>query len=382
MLRLRIVGGHFCEQEMDSVSARQRDAAARDRTSVGMFDLFKGIGMILVLWHHSEWPEFTGWAVSPGASLWNFVVVTCLMPMFFIVSGYGFRPVPLKKAVRQQSGLILRPYCYTGIATVVACFVFGCLTLPGVRSVIDFCLSEVIGFLFATQSGMLFGLKTGNPGPCWYLAALFLDWCCLCLMYERKLKNWVIWVICAVMFLISSLIPENIPLCLESAFRMIVYLLIGYRMKKRGFLEELTGWKLAVFAAATAVGAFFTLRSGVIDGAVPQSAFGSLIALLVGFEVPAVSILLIRLILFFNRFQNPVTNAVSYIGQNSLLYFCVHTVEYLAFPWWKLIGRFGGNQIRCYVLMFLLRFVMTTLCVLAIRNREKILNALKSGIGK
>ena len=365
------------------MSAKQRDAAARNQTSVGMFDLAKGIGMILVLWHHSEWPGFSGWAIAPSASLWNFVVFTCLMPMFFIISGYGFRPVPWKKAVRQQADLILRPYCYTGITTAIACFIFGCLMRYGFRRSVKSCIYMALGFLTASENGVLFGLNIGSPGPCWYLAALFLDWCCLCWMYERKLKNWVIWIICVVMLLISFSIPENVPLCLGSAFRMIGCLLIGYRIKKRGLLEVLTGWKLAAFAAVTAVGAFFAVpRVGVIIGSVPLSASSLLSGLLIIVEVLAIAILLIRIFMFFNRFQNPFTNAVSFIGQNSLLYFCAHTVEYLAFPWWKYTQRFGGNQILCYVSMFLLRFVMTTLCVLAIKNREKILDALKSRFGR
>ena len=92
----------------------------RTVNTLGMFDLFKGIGMATVILAHTT--ESYSLSLEGGISVFGFVLFIyreALMSAFYIASGYGFRKRSLGKCVRQQLKGILPPFLYTALATAV-----------------------------------------------------------------------------------------------------------------------------------------------------------------------------------------------------------------------------------------------------------------------
>ena len=91
----------------------------RTVSSLGMFDLLKGIGMLAIVFAHTAelYPLGTG-DVTPFAFA-LFAYREALMAAFFIASGYGFRKRSIHKCIEQQVKTLLKPYLYTAAATTV-----------------------------------------------------------------------------------------------------------------------------------------------------------------------------------------------------------------------------------------------------------------------
>ena len=91
----------------------------RTVSSLGMFDLLKGIGMLAIVFAHTAelYPLGTN-DVTPFAFA-LFAYREALMAAFFIASGYGFRKRSIHKCIEQQLKTLLKPYLYTALATTV-----------------------------------------------------------------------------------------------------------------------------------------------------------------------------------------------------------------------------------------------------------------------
>ena len=91
---------------------------ARTVNTLGMFDLFKGIGMATVIFVHTA--ESYSIDLGGGLSVTSFLLFIyreALMSAFYIASGYGFRKRSVGKCVQQQLRGILPPFLYTALAT-------------------------------------------------------------------------------------------------------------------------------------------------------------------------------------------------------------------------------------------------------------------------
>ena len=92
----------------------------RTVSSIGMFDMLKGAGMLAIVLGHTA--ELYPLQLSNGLSLTAFLVFVyreTLMAAFFIASGYGFRKRSIGKCIHQQLKSLLKPFCYTAVFTTV-----------------------------------------------------------------------------------------------------------------------------------------------------------------------------------------------------------------------------------------------------------------------
>ena len=107
----------------------------RTVSSIGMFDMLKGAGMLSIVLGHTA--ELYPLQLSNGLSLTaflGFVYRETLMAAFFIASGYGFRKRSIHKCIHQQLKSLLKPFCYTAVFTTVLHFIIHYNTfhyLPG-----------------------------------------------------------------------------------------------------------------------------------------------------------------------------------------------------------------------------------------------------------
>ena len=107
----------------------------RTASSIGMFDMLKGAGMLTIVFAHTA--ELYPMQAVSGLSLtafFPFIYREALMAAFFIASGYGFRKRSIHKCIHQQLKSLLKPYAYTALFTCVLHFIIHYKTfqyLPG-----------------------------------------------------------------------------------------------------------------------------------------------------------------------------------------------------------------------------------------------------------
>ena len=157
----------------------------RTVSSLGMFDLLKGIGMLAIVFAHTAelYPLGTN-DVTPFAFA-LFAYREALMAAFFIASGYGFRKRSIHKCIEQQLKTLLKPYLYTALATTVLHAFLHHAAFGSWDAAISESAKVLGGFLLGLpHTATYFGQQFFSCGPMWYLVALMLAWVLLDVLLE------------------------------------------------------------------------------------------------------------------------------------------------------------------------------------------------------
>lgn len=122
------------------------------------FDIMKGIAIIAMILGHTNIPLLA----SDFIFVWH-------MPLFFIVSGYFYKPYPVAHYVKRNARQLLLPYVLTCIAIVGLTYIKD--VISGDNNVINKILAALLGN--GTENNVAF--KEYEIGAIWFLLALF--WC-------------------------------------------------------------------------------------------------------------------------------------------------------------------------------------------------------------
>ena len=318
----------------------------RTVSSIGMFDMLKGAGMLAIVLGHTV--ELYPLQLSNGLSLTAFLVFVyreTLMAAFFIASGYGFRKRSIGKCIHQQLKSLLKPFCYTAVFTTVLHFIIHYKTfhyLPG-------SLSESIkvagGFLLGLpHTATYFGQEFFSCGPMWYLLALLMGWIALDVILNIFPERYIPWAVggCALLGWGASLVWE-LPFCLIQGAVITPYLYLGYLAKRQHWLDQPLSRRMSciLWAAVLLIpaAALATRRTDCVSMA--EWSLGPLSIFLDG----AAGLLFIRLFMRLSRGHGPIVHFLEAVGRRSLNIFCVHTVEIIAIPWYLMVARFSDRPV-------------------------------------
>ena len=157
----------------------------RTVSSLGMFDLLKGIGMLAIVFAHTAelYPLGTNDVIPFAFAL--FAYREALMAAFFIASGYGFRKRSIHKCIEQQLKTLLKPYLYTALATTVLHAFVHRAAFGSWDAALSESAKVLGGFLLGLpHTATYFGQQFFSCGPMWYLVALMLAWVLLDVLLE------------------------------------------------------------------------------------------------------------------------------------------------------------------------------------------------------
>lgn len=345
------------------------------KNTIGMFDLFKGVGMLLVLFGHTvslysiNLPAVSG-QISLLINLFLQVIRAGLMPAFFLVSGYGFRSRPLRKCVKQQITMILKPYGYVAAGTSLLHLVLHYGFFGYWPGAVKETLKMAAGFLLALPKGRkIFGVEIFWCGAVWYLAALFVGWIVLNGLMRVLPEQYVpTGMVLAV--LLGWLIGRNriTPFCISQGLIAAGGIYAGYRIKKKKILQKPFYWYEMLFAVLISlILTFTTVYTGhsdnMADGIWGMGPLSIVFDFFLGY-------VLLRFFLWLNRFENPLFHALQRIGRYSLWIFCIHTVEMLAIPWYLFAEHWKGQPEIGLLLHFLLRVLLIFAGCVLIQNKK------------
>ena len=228
----------------------------RTASSIGMFDMLKGAGMLTIVFAHTaelySLQSFSGLSLT---AFFPYIYRESLMAAFFIASGYGFRKRSISKCIHQQLKTLLKPYLYTALFTCVLHFLIHYKTFGYLPGTIGESIKVTGGFLLGLpHTATYFGQEFFSCGPMWYLLALMMGWIFLDAILNIFPENYVPWAVagCALLGWGTSLVWE-LPFCLAQGAVVVPYLYIGFLSKKHRLLDKPLPPKLRAGLIAAAV---------------------------------------------------------------------------------------------------------------------------------
>lgn len=348
----------------------------RTASSLGMFDLLKGVGMLLIVFAHTSelYPMGDISTITP-VTFFLFAYRESLMAAFYIASGYGFRKRSIGKCISQQFKTLFKPYAYTGLATTIAHFVIHYQTFGNWNNAVYETYKVLGGFVLGLpHTATYFGQEFFSCGPMWYLLALMIGWILLDIILNIFPESYIKWAVLGTMLLGwgISLVWEA-PFCIAQGMVTVPYLYIGFLAKKKRLFEKkfrpLAILGLLAAALGVALGVLLTGKTDCVS--LGEWTMGPVSILLDG-------IVGLGFIVLFMKVQrlldNPVTHLIEAVGRRSLYIFCIHTVELTAVPWYLMVQKYAAAPTKGLWLQYAVSLgSIFLLCEILLRRRDVML---------
>lgn len=337
------------------------------KNTLGMFDFLKGCIMLVVILSHTYGLldfldgkyTYSEQVAKISAPIYFLVILLfifgqAMMPMMFILSGYGFRKASFVKLLKKQSRMLLIPYIIT--IAIISCMTYIVLYLKygGLRYQIVVTIKEFIKFI----------IYPNETSPIWFLLSLAISTIIFnqLLHYFSEKKLLVASIIVSVAGWALSFIPK-IPFTISQSFVAVLFIYIGYIAKKKKFFLRQFSTKKKVMLSVIII--LFSLGAQALgqDLNIAYNTYGlgyfSIIAII------PVSILSIYLFLELNRFSGRFISSIRKLGRYSLYVLCIHSVI------WKPVGeeaeimfseRWTGSLMLRTIIMFVVTAVVVAIC--------------------
>lgn len=325
------------------------------KNTAGMFDLLKGVTMMLVVFEHT----IQDLGVSRDGTALQ--ILGIVMVALFISSGYGFRKKPVKKAFEQQAKLILLPYAITAFFICIGHAAIRWFVWHSKRVAVIETLKVFAGLVLGLSDTIVIkGVQLFSCGPMWYLLALFWGWMILDFILSYAPEKWHIIIV-----LLISIVGVFLSYIKISVFGVgrgmfaLMYLYIGYYCKKHKLFtsEWSTAFKIIFTVFLVAIMAGFILLPGL--------RFPLLLLSMSLFIVAPV--VFMKIFLLLNHFfTGSISNKIRTLGRYSLYFLCVHSFEYTSVPWYVIGEKVNG--IITFIFVWVIRFSLDVLlCAVVVK---------------
>lgn len=179
----------------------------KERNTV--IDFAKGATILLMLLDH----------ISVGSSF----ITSFHMPLFFILSGYFFRDIPLGKAVVKKAKGLLIPYVVTDLALTFI-------------EIIKLSMIDDVNFQEEIMSRVVGFLTGNNHHATWFFVVLFLSHIIYAIVVKITQKSKALYIILVLLvsvmgYFIST--PKTfIPYQIDLSMMCVIYIAIGHMCSK------------------------------------------------------------------------------------------------------------------------------------------------------
>lgn len=297
------------------------------------FDIAKGIGMLAVILGHMTLPQ----------KMTDFIF-SFHMPLFFLISGYFFRASDNREILYKKTKSLLLPYIVTCGMVILFSTLFKLISGASVYEIVANIKMWILAAAYGSGTyTSFFKWNFHIIGAIWFLLALF--WAEMIFNLIVKTKWCYIWgtLIALIGYVTTSIIW--LPLSIQAGMNAIVFLEIGYYVRKKNLLEKFQN-NLLVIMTSIGLWSYSIIYGGKLY--MVGNHYGNGIMDVLG----AVSATF--LILKFAKFieQNFVLagEKLAEYGRESLIVLCFHLIELNTFPWRKLIFKLAhGKNIVLFI---------------------------------
>jgi len=295
------------------------------RIGLGTFDLIKGIGILAVVIFHAlrfnpeAQMETMGLLANSVGSLF------CgMMPMFFIIGGYGLKQKPVMKTLKKTFSELVVPYLVAIPIAILLQLLLWNKTYPDLAHGLEVMKNQVISFLLGTDA----------TGPLWFFLAMFIANNVLNLILNIR-KKWMqalaVGLCVAAGFAVMHLDFRYFRII--EGMTAVGYCYIGYLLKEKKLLGTAmySVWTYIILIPLV------LLQLWVNGGAgfdMMKADYSFLSYALAGCS----GIFLIFIGLFLEQVKWDWLDLIRKCGMYSYWILIVHTIDSIAFPWyvmWK-----------------------------------------------
>ncbi|MDR1373061.1 MAG: acyltransferase family protein [Dysgonamonadaceae bacterium] len=191
------------------------------------FDIMKGVGIILMIVGHCS-----------IHLLFVKIIYSFHMPLFFIISGFFYKPRPVVQQLKTDFKRLIIPYLFTCILLIICGFIKDLVQNTGFGNTKYYAIASLWGKAY---SGSI--LLTDLPiiGTIWFLLALF--WCRMYSSFIFKKQTNGIYIMLTAIIAISIDQFVLLPFGLHQGLYALLFYYAGYLANKHRILEK----KIPVF---------------------------------------------------------------------------------------------------------------------------------------
>ena len=340
-----------------------------DDQQIGRFDFIKGfyvIGMVLThafqryIYARFQNPTHTKLDTAI-ACLFNAGIVSSA-PFLLLACGYDYRRKSMKNALRTQTKYLWKPYLFTalvvGIASIIT-MLLGKVDLETTlfRNTLPYILGN-------TDSWGFHGHNLSGIGAVWFIVVFVSGGLILNAILHIRDATVECIAIIALYCIGSTHLAERFPFGIGRSCRYVLYMYVGYQMKKRRFFDhEFPLWLFPLVGVA-AFAAFMDQWS---------DPFSCLL-----FAVP-----LLVLLLRIDQLRIGWFGGIRWLGRHIMYFCCIHTVAYKVLPLEAITAYYADRPFIGCLIVFLLNFAIGILgCILIDRiKRRRIMKKRQKAIG-
>lgn len=296
------------------------------------FDILKGIAIILMIVAHTYGPNYI---------IWNFIY-SFHMPLFFIVSGYFYKPKQLSKLLKNNCVQLLVPY-------LTMCCVIAFLTQMRQQH-------NISGDFESTLNGL---------GPGWFLLAMFMariEFHFILKYFPHHYLSLSL-IISTTICLSSSYTGISTILSFYPSLASLLFLATGYYIKQYQ-LKKVLDNKTCIFIPLGFVLWLITSIYGKVDLSLCFFKLsiidfaGSLGGTYIFYTVSQ----------HINKYNYFIKTFLSFAGKYSLIILFYHSIDYCV-PVWYIISSHISQEILLHVIL-IIRIMLVVLCVIVTINTK------------
>lgn len=335
------------------------------KVNLGTFDLAKGIGILLVIFSHMQlnYPINEVALLGPVYIILSFVG-SGLMPMFFMISGYGFKAKSsskmLKKTFSESFGALFISF-FVYVALVPLAYYPVMSSNPSVW--IDYSVRKTLSWLLGLPTPTnIMGIDVFPIGAMWFLMALF--WTQNIMNQIAKIKSIILQIIVVLLSVVIGMIllKMNITIyCLPQGLISVFFFYIGYVLKKYSILEK-NLYKLWPYAITLPI----SILHFCIVGQKGELAFALASGRFTAFDFIASTVCGVFLVFLGVLCGQCTWKSLEWmkeIGVHTYWIMCIHSIEYMGMPWYELAHEKTNSYLWIGIEVFIKTILISMGCM-------------------
>lgn len=339
-------------------------------SSLGMFDAAKGLSMVIIILGHTMTTLNAELEKSAGSILiilLAFFVATGLMPMFYMISGYGFRGEKNTKCIKKQLTFLLKPYFVMAVATVVC-------SLVKVAIISEYSMKDVktliLSFIsFNTINSSVRGVELISVGPIWFCIELCIAWILLNFIFKLKNKK-AIYIAVALTVVAGSFI-EKLPYNIHARTQFIpavLFIFVGYLIRDKKIFQKENKYTCLQYIVVALIALSVIMFNGVGEAASNNMGRYYILGVL---AATCMGVVLLRLYMILNSRIN--MKFFKRIGRNTYDIIYIHSFEYLVVPWDEIMNIMELPLIVEFIIVNVARCVLIYLIYMIVQFCRKMI---------
>lgn len=350
------------------------------RVNLGTFDLVKGIAMIfVVIGHVTYYFDVSKMSIIAPIFMLLTFVSNGLIPLFFIISGYGFKKKSVGAMLKDTARDMIKPYIVVMVLVTLFFPIAHYLTFrwwPGA-------MQETIRYLLAFLTGVarpgkiMFGYSLYDCAVVWFFLAMFVAMNILNLILKIQ-REYVQAALVAVCILTGwGLFSIGFTYyCIPQGFVAVGFCYIGYLFKQYRVLERakstkvLYGIYLVLFLITLwqSQNCRFGLAYGYFEN------FGRDY-----FCAACTGILFLLLGAYCGQAEWDGLNWIRKVGLFTYWIMCIHSVEEICIPWYKWSETMANHQLLGFTIEMGIKTIIYTVVCLILKKITKYLYIKRRG---